>query len=221
MSSKRASRARRTERNAAGVTPKQRDTAPWWLKAAVLLHLVAITIWCIPNPPREVMQGKRGPIGTEWLLVANTEYLRSIPPLQAYMLGTGMWQYWDMFAPNPSQVDLYCTAEIVYRDGTKSQYHYPRIYDYPIAMKYPMERYRKFYERVNDDGNSWLWPIFAQRIAEIVAHDPNNPPVEVLLRRHWLLVLGPDQVQPTQYQSTMFYDYKVDEHKLRRDLGWP
>ncbi|HEY0868439.1 MAG TPA: hypothetical protein VGE01_13725 [Fimbriimonas sp.] len=200
--------------------PRPTPNAPPWVKALVALHVVAITVWCLPNPPDSVQNGSRPPAGTDHLLVFGQERLKELSPIRVYVLSTGMWQYWDMFAPNPTQMDLYGSAEIVYRDGTVRPYRYPRVHDYPIARKYLKERYRKFFERVRPDDNSWLWPTFADRIALLSARDPANPPVRVRLRRHWLPVAPPGFTQQKEYSSFMFYEQAVDPEDLARNAGW-
>lgn len=195
----------RTERN-----------APIWVKLFVAFHLVAITVWALPDPPKETLEGKRKAFGTENILVWNRENAKAFQPIPLYLLTTGFWQYWDMFSPNPAQIDIWCDAQVVYKDGSTKHYQYPRIALLPLEMKFLKERYRKFYERVNQDQYSYLWPPFAQRIAHLM-DDPNNPPVEVLLTRHWLQVVPPGVKQPTEYNHYTYYDYAVDQKKLERD----
>jgi hypothetical protein len=200
-----------------------------WVKAFVAFHIVAITIWAIPNPPEGYMNGR-----ITWKLqkdsfphlaqslndgfrLLNKTYLR--PSLVKYYdMPTGVWQYWDMFAPNPSDIDWYGDAEVIYRDGTKRIYTYPRMYTSGIVQKYFMERFRKFYERAHDDAYSYAWPAFAQRVALLATSDPKNPAVEVRLRRHWLQIEPPGKPQPTEYKSAEYFRYPVDDARLQRDL---
>ena len=194
---------------------KAKPNAPWYIKFFVLLHLFCITVWAIPNPPDDMAQGKVKPWGTDYLLVWNSEYLKSMQPLAAYLFVTGTWQYWDMFAPNPSQIDIWCDAEVVYRDGTTKYYQYPRMYNLPIIHKYPQERYRKFYERVNDEKYSYLWPLFALRIAYL-NDNPGNPPVTVRLTRHWLQIMPPGKPQAKEYNHYTYFEYVVDQKQLQK-----
>jgi hypothetical protein len=194
--------------------PRQRN-APIWLKILLFAHVLAITIWALPNPAQSLIDGNREPVGTQRLLVWNHRYLKSLTPVSGYLFTTGAWQYWDMFAPDPAQTDIWCDADVVYRDGTVKRYAYPRIYDLPLPEKYLKERYRKFYERVNQDQYNYLWPVFAQRIA-FEMDDPQNPPVEVRLRRHWLTIVKPGEQQPTEYNTYHYYTHAVDPVVLQR-----
>ncbi len=194
--------------------PPQKN-APWYVKAFVAAHLVAITAWALPNPPEGIAKGTSKPVGSDHILVWNQQHLKSFQPLYGYLFVTGFWQYWDMFAPNPSNTDLWADAEVVYRDGTRKPYQYPRIYLMPIPTKYPHERFRKFYERVNQEQYEFLWPQFALRIAYL-NDNPNNPPVTVRLRRHWLPIAPPGKPQQKEYNSFTFFEYAVDPVKLER-----
>lgn len=197
-------------------SPKTKEkNAPWYVKAFVGLHLLAITIWSLPNPPEEILQGKRVPKGSDWILVWNHKHLKARQEVQAYLFILGWWQYWDMFAPNPSSMDIWADAEVIYKDGTRRHYQYPRIYLLPIPSKYPNERFRKFYERVNEDKYAFLWPQFALRIAYL-NDNPQNPPVRVRLTRHWLMIAPPGAPQQKEYSHYMYYDYVVDQRKLAK-----
>jgi hypothetical protein len=196
--------------------PDRQRRVPWWVKIAVLFHAFMILSWSIPPPARAIVQGVTEPRGEEYLLVANQKF--KLSPFANYMTVTGFWQSWDMFAPNPASVDIWCHADIEYADGTEVRYNYPRMKDLPIPKKYVKERYRKFYERVNQDDNAYIWPYFAQRIAMINTYDPKNLPVKVRLTRHWMTIPPPDKPLPTEYSTYTFYEYLVDIGKLKHDL---
>ncbi len=208
--------------------------APLWIKAFVIFHLVCITMWSLPYPkePYQMGTAKFGvrtdsakafartfsETVTEGTLYLNWKYLKG-SPLMYYPGATGFWQYWDMFSPNPASVDLYLEADVVYKDGTTYRFKYPRIYDLPIPKKYFKERYRKFYENVNQDNQSSIRPHVAQRIALECFDNPQNPPVEVTLIRHFNIVEPPGQEPDPEYTVVRFYTHVVDLAKLRKDKG--
>ena len=191
---------------------------------------MAITIWAIPNPPDAIMNGR-----IPWRVQTDSfpHFAQSINDgvrllnknrlrtsfIKYYDMPTGVWQYWDMFAPNPADIDWYGDAEVIYRDGTKRIYNYPRMYNYGIVQKYFMERFRKYYERAHDEQYGYAWPAFAQRVALLSTTDPKNPVVEVHLRKHWLVIQPPGKPQPTEYKSEEYFRYPVDNVKLQRDLA--
>ena len=215
-----------------------------WVKLFVAFHVIAITVWAIPNPPnplpKELSSKTRlklnaASLGTmlsslqrdahieavrinDGIRIYNLNELKS-SPLKYYVLSTGFWQYWDMFAPNPADTDYYGTAIVIYKNGAEKTYQYPRMYKLSIPVKYEKERFRKFYERAHGDADQFLWPYFAQHIALIMDTNPKNPPVEVKLIRHWQVVSAPGKPQPKHYKHYQYFDYPVNQRRLSKDLG--
>jgi hypothetical protein len=190
-----------------------RKVSPW-VKAFVLFHAAAITIWALPNPPATILQGERAPVGSDYLLVWNHAYLKPLPPVRHYVLTTGFWQYWDMFAPNPVSVDFYGSAQVVYRSGAVRTYRYPRMADLPVGQRYFMERYRKFFERVHPEEHAHLWPVFAGAVARKMHVDPDDPPVQVRLVRHFRHIAPPGEPPQTEHTAYMFYTHRVQPEDL-------
>jgi len=200
-----------------GAAPQgQGRTAPTWVKLLVGFHVLATTIWALPNLDGNVMSGTVSPHASQWLLYWNQRYLKPTVPIQTYLTVTGGWQYWDMFAPNPSNIDWYGDAEVTYRDGSKRIVDYPRISKLPISLKYVKERYRKFYERAHNAQEPFLFPTFAQAMALRAFTDRSNPPTIVTLRSHSLAIAPPGQPQPKEYSTGIYYTYAVDERWLEK-----
>ena len=195
--------------------PRWRRIGFGLIKLWFAFHVIAITLWSLPLAPTGVRNGQIPPYGTDWLLVYNERYILN-SPARHYLTWSGFWQYWDMFSPDPSDTDVWGAADIVYRDGTMKRFQYPRMYLLSIPKKYVMERYRKFYERVYPDAFRYMWPVFAQRIALENYRDPNNPPVKVVLRRHWYPIPKVGQPLTYKYLSFAFYQYEVDQQALEQ-----
>ncbi len=198
-----------------GVVAEAPKTAGW-IKIFVLFHLLCITAWSLPNRLDSLGATAR-PTGTDILLVENQRRIKPLLPVRAYLFTTGFWQYWDMFAPNPSQRDFYGDAIVEYANGKKETYQYPRMYLLPIMEKYPAERYRKFYERAHLEQNPFIWSVFAQRIARVMDKYQGNPPKLVRLRRNWRDVAAPGKPQIKEYSSYEYFRYQV----RREDLEQP
>lgn len=216
----------------ASPTPSRKRVSVF-IKIFVAFHLIAITSWSMPPPPKDAKFeiDRRSPIQaaqsvgriiSDGSLYANRKYVKD-SPVKFYLLFSGFWQYWDMFSPNPSNIDFYGTASITYQNGKTELYEFPRMYTMGIPQKYVSERYRKFYERAHTEDDKWLWPTFAQRVALINFTDPTNPPVKVTLTRHWLRIAPPPgygkpgEVQETEYHSYDYFKYDVDEARLQKD----
>ena len=188
----------------------------------VIFHVLAITLYALPKPSDQVLAGKTAPRGSDSLLMFNYKEIKQWAPVYGYLYTTGFWQYWDMFAPDPAQTDVWCDAEIVFLDGTKTTFAYPRIKSLTIPEKFMRERHRKFYERVNSEQTPFFWSPFAQAIALQVATDPNDPPVQITLIRHFQVVARHDAKSSSEppYQSFRYFTYVVDQHKLFEEKGW-
>lgn len=199
-----------------------------WVKLFVAFHVIAITVWSLPISAKGILSGAIQPRGSDVILLANDRYMRTSPipsiipekfwPIRVYAFYTGTWQYWDMFAPNPATTDIWCHAEVEREDGTVERFDYPRMASLPIPEKYVKERYRKFYERVNQDQYQFLWPIFSQRIALKMDSNPTNRPKIVRLYRHFMTIPKPGNPMPKDYTTVLFYEHAVDRELLDAKL---
>ncbi len=131
------------------------------ISAFLLFHLVAITCWCIP---------------VNSALIANFKDL-----IRPYMLWSGLFQGWDMFAPTPPNINSYIQAAVIYKDGRTQIWKFPRMEQLGLFERYYRERYRKFEENLRQDANSALWPDVARHIARLNNNDVSNPPAIVVL----------------------------------------
>lgn len=163
----------------------QRRNAPVWLKLLVGFHILAITSWAMPRSAPGVANGILPPSGLDWIPYLNDQYVRESPTKQ-YILTLGLWQSWDMFAPNPTNSDVWGDAIVVRKDGTETVFQYPRVYSQGIVAKYITERYRKYFERAHLDSFAFMRQPFAERIARVTDNDKDNPVVRVILRRHYI-----------------------------------
>jgi hypothetical protein len=138
--------------------------------------------------------------------------------IKPYMLWTGLWQTWAMFAPDPPSFNNYLDAEITYRSGHKSVWKFPVPIDYGYYRRYFMERYRKWgSDYVRTDANSVLWPDAARYVAW-VNNDRNDPPDTVKLVRHWSRIPPIDSVRtagPPHWDRYVYFVYAVKPGDLR------
>ena len=170
----------------------------WLVSAFLAFHLVAITCWGLP---------------------LNTNLFGKVKEAIApYMLWSGLFQSWDMFAPDPSKVNAYIEAVVTLRDGQRRTWKCPRMQDLSLVQRYFKERYRKYgHERLRLDSSAPLWPDAARHIARMYAN-PANPPVTVQLVRYWKLVPPPSpngiERQPP-LSSYAYFTYLVGQDDLR------
>jgi hypothetical protein len=201
----------------------------WAVKAWVLFHIFMIVSWSLPKPPDRVMDDVPPKGAAEvvrdapnYLLKANWWFKGT--PFHYYLDTPGFWQYWNMFSPNPANVDAWLDAEVEFADGTQMVYKYPRMQDLSVFERYFKERYRKFVENVHGDRFTYKWPMVAQAIAYASYQGDGNLPVKVTLRRHFKEIKPlttfsppPDYKEP-EYQMYEFFVYMVDTEKIKRQV---
>jgi len=168
------------------------------VSAFIAFHLFCIVIWALPLDTALVVQCREA--------------------VKGYVLWTGLFQKWDMFAPDPSKLNNYVGAVVTYRDGSKSEWDFPRMEKLGIVDKYFKERYRKYAsDNLRLDTRSGLWPDAARYVAR-VNDKPANPPVEVTLVRYWSEVPPPGphgDAPPSPWSEYPFFRYTVQPGDLK------
>ncbi len=185
-------------------------TVPWPYKLFFIFHALIIFLWSLPQSP-EVVSPEIG-LGRpqDKLYRINDQFVRNGPP-RNYMLATGLWQYWDMFSPNPLSVDSYIDCRIVFENGMATLWPYPRMANLNLYDKYLQERFRKNVERVGEPQNNFLWEPFCQRVALEAFKSRNLIPIEVTIIKRYRQI-GPPQndPKPDQYEEQTLYIHSVD-----------
>jgi hypothetical protein len=136
-----------------------------------------------------------------WMLPVRSAVGQSIRAVAApYLYLTGTAQWWDLFAPNPTSLDVEVLARMTYADGTTKDWWFPRVHTLGVVAGYREDRWRKFIENVH--ARPQFWPGLA-RYAVAVNRGPG--PVRVELVRYWRLV--PDiGEQPKKWNSYRFWE---------------
>ncbi len=93
------------------------------LSAFLLVHLAAILVW---NLPESALKQRIG----SWA--------------GSYLLPTGQWQHWGMFAPEPLRETLALEAQARDSQGIIHIYKFPRMADRPVAAAFSGYRHSKF-----------------------------------------------------------------------------
>jgi hypothetical protein len=126
----------------------------------ILFHLIAITCVAVP---------------ADFSPIKNVREL-----VEPYMLWTGLFQRWDMFAPDPPTVNSYVKTVVISRDRHMQVWSFPRMEELGFAERYRKERYRKFLEVLPQQQNAPLWPDVARHVARQF-NSQTDPPDKVLL----------------------------------------
>ena len=173
-----------------------------WVSGFIILHVILITVWSLPNTNH--------PGGLARFAMRLREELRS--SIEPIMLSTGLWQGWDMFAPNPLSSNFDVDAEIRFQDGSQKIWVFPKMERLGFMERYQKERYRKWREQVRIDDNAVIWRDTARWIAQQF-RNPKNPPVYVSLSRHWTPILEPVS---GDYQPLIAVKKHVNQHTFFR-----
>lgn len=162
------------------------------VSAFIAFNLFAITCWCVPLQSPLLSRIRSG--------------------MLPYMRWIGLFQSWDMFAPNPSNLNNYVGALVKFRDGSSRLWNFPRMENLGYVDRYFKERYRKYAnDNLRLDADSALWPDAARYIAR-VNNQPSNPPVQVSLIRYWSVIPPPGpygEYTEGPWQQFVFYRYSV------------
>jgi hypothetical protein len=161
----------------------------------ILFHLIAITCWAVPVNFSAVRE------------------LREI--IRPYMLWTGLYQSWDMFAPNPKSINSYIKAVVFTQDRHMKVWTFPRMEELSFRERYPKERYRKFAEMLPDQKNEALWPGVAAHVARLF-NNPIDPPDKVVLIEFRADIKpGADESSAPVPEPNVFYEGYVEPGDLR------
>jgi hypothetical protein len=159
-------------------------------------HILAIACWSLP---------------LQFPLLSS---LRGL--IRPYFLWSGLFQSWDTFAPTPLLANSYVEAIVVYRDGSKRTWSFPRMEQLSLGERYFEERYRKFSENLQNDANDAVWPDVARKIARLNS-TPSNPATTVILIERWSpIVLRADgSYIPQSWEQHVLYGYGVKPEDLQ------
>jgi hypothetical protein len=177
---------------------QEKHNWPKWIPKAnivainlfLIFHIIAITCWCVP------------------LYVPPFPQCRKL--VRPYFLWAGLFQAWDMFAPTPWPSNSYVEATVIYKDGSRTTWSFPRMEQLSLTDRYFKERYRKFSEVIQIDDNDALWPDVARHIARLKSTSSNPAKTIILIRWFSPIIPRPDgSYQPEPWDRHVLLGYGV------------
>lgn len=171
------------------------DFRPGLISAFILFHLIAIICWGLPWQARPV------------------QTVNAI--LRPYMLWTGLFQSWNMFAPDPTPLNSYVKAVVITRDRHLKVWNFPRMEELNLSQRYRQERYRKFQEVLPDIANQALWPDVATHVARMFASEADPPDRVMLIRFSSPIDPARGESEESPAQPWDFYDDYIDPGDLK------
>jgi hypothetical protein len=162
----------------------------------IIFHVIAIAMWCIPFDTAVFAQGRK--------------------IVRPYFLWAGLFQSWDMFSPTPWSINSYVDAIVIYHDGSRKTWSFPRTEQMTLAQSLFKERYRKFTENLQLEQNDVLWADVARRIARLNS-TAENPVKTVILVQKWSPIPLPAEgaYQPQPWNQHVLYGYGVKPEDLQ------
>lgn len=159
-------------------------------------HLLAAACWCVP-------------IDSPLIPLA-----RNL--IRPYFLWAGLFQAWDMFAPIPRAANTYIEATLVYEDGSRKNWMFPRVEEMSLPGKFFQERYRKFAENLERDDLDGLLPDAARYIARLNNRPGNAVKTVILTQKVSFIVPRPDGAYVAEpWQTHILLAYGIQPGDLK------
>jgi len=162
----------------------------------LIFHILAILCWCLP--------------------IDNSLVDLCKDRVRPYLLWSGLFQSWDMFAPIPKAANTYIEANIIHQDGSRTTWTFPRMEQLSLSQRYVKERYRKFEDNLTSEENDALLPDAARYVARLNS-TASNPAKTVILIQKWsFIVPRPDgSYVPEPWDQHVLYGYGVKPENLK------
>jgi hypothetical protein len=162
----------------------------------LVFHILAIACWCMPLDSPLIMLGKN--------------------LVRPYFLWSGLFQSWDMFAPIPKGANTYIEAIVVYKDGSRNSWMFPRMEHLGLTEKVFEERYRKFADSLVRDDNDALLSDAARYIARMKSTPAHQVTTVILVHKWSFIVSRPDgSYVPEPWEQHVLLGYGVRPEDLK------
>jgi hypothetical protein len=132
----------------------------WGLSTFCIAQITATVIWCLPACPVKAA---------------------ALPWLEFYMMPTGQWQYWGMFAPDPATNSFTLEADVVDSRGLRATFAFPRLADYSLLGGVARFRHSKYAANLNDSFATVERELAARYVVRQLGIPESAFPVDVNL----------------------------------------
>lgn len=131
----------------------------------------------------------------------------------------GLWQGWELFAPNIRNVNSHSIALIRFDDGSMTAWPLPRFEEMDVFEKYRYDKFRKW----NGDNAQWdrykeFWPGLARYVGRLHYNGKGPKPVSFTLMRFTALMPKPEtgvkrdsMPKHDRPECSFFYSYKDED----------
>lgn len=166
------------------------------INAFLAFHILAAMCWCLPiDSP---------------LIPLCRDLIRP------YFLWAGLFQSWNMFAPAPKAANTYLEATLIYQDGSRKTWTFPRMELMSLTERLFKERYRKFAENLQSDELDGLLPDAARYIARLNSSSGNPVKTVILIQKVSFILPRPDgSYVPEPWEAHVLLGYGVQPQDLK------
>lgn len=133
----------------------------WGISAFVLAHVIALGVWNLP--PKSAL------------------HQRLAPAFRWYLLPTGLWQDWGMFAPDPAPSTVVLEGVAVDRHGVVRRYEFPALTGLSVPAASWRFRHAKYASVVGLDDSAAHREFAARTVLRRLPVAEEAYPVDVQL----------------------------------------
>jgi hypothetical protein len=133
----------------------------WGISAFVAMHLAMLALWNLPNCP------------------IRTRFAHLGAP---YLLPTGLWQNWTMFAPNPIRHTFTLQALVADRNGIFHEFKFPCSMGSGVWEGVTKVRHSKYPTYLVLDDYAAMREMAARHVVRQLGLPPESFPVDVELQ---------------------------------------
>ena len=169
-----------------------------WQTALVAIYIFAVLSWTMPP---DKFPGK--------------STVDSV--FRAPLLYFGLWQGWDMFAPNPRAEDIWVDVVFKNRDGSSHTWELTHMIQMDFFDRWQRERWRKYFnDHLRLDSERRLWQPFMEYAVRYLREEGQDP-THIEITRWWRGTVKPVRpdaradVNQAPWNRFTFYKWDVPE----------
>lgn len=153
------------------------------ITAFILFHFGVVVVWVFPGNFTALTVLRKGtvplPVGRPDPEKGSMGW-RFEPKsvIASYLVQTGQWQHWNLFAPNPMHFNRHLGGRVTHRSGRWSEFTLPRVEQLGYFRAHLEARYREYQYGLT--GSLAALEDLARFCARD-RNDPADPPVRVTL----------------------------------------
>jgi hypothetical protein len=136
------------------------------------------------------------------LPATGTYHQRAKDAVDPLLDAAGLWQNWQLFAPDVDKINVRVSAELLLDDGSTLRFRSPDWHLMPAWRRFLEFRHMEYFDNIRLDVNSGGWDGLASFLARTTPVPPGRSVDVVTLTREWAEVPPP---QPATFVPAVPY----------------